>query len=137
MVENMRTIVNDYLSHYYEWLAPPDQTTLFPKRLLADQYVDFRIMETGVKMSRAQRAHLKRKFYSFLQIPSYVAAQTPGTLFKLNPATKDVNLLNREAFYFLERSLGLPSSRNKKDLTSSSKGYIFIFGRGNPLFAPH
>jgi len=138
VVENMRPPIVDYIKHYYNWPDIFDPTTRFPKKLLADQYVDFRIMETEVKMSSAQRANLKKKFYSFLQIPNYVAVQTtPAGMGEVNPATKDVNLLNREAFYFLERSLGLPSSRNKKDLTSSSKGYIFIFGRGNPLFTPH
>ena len=137
VVKNVRPPIVDYINHYYNWPDKFDPATRFPKRLLADQYVDFRIMETGVKMSSGQRANLKKKFYSFLQIPNYVAVQTiPATMGGVNPATKDVNLLNREAFYFLERNLGLPSSRHKKDLTSSPKGYIFIFGKGNPLFTP-
>ena len=141
VIENRRPPISDELvgflpSYYYEWLSPPDQATLFPKKLLADQYVDFRIMEIGAKISNGVRTNLKENFYSLLQAPSLMALKTTdqATIFELNPATKDVNLLNREAFYYLERSLGLPSSRHKKDLTSSPKGYIFIFGKGNPLF---
>tara|TARA_B100001123_G_C15342782_1_gene1035719 strand:- start:7100 stop:8638 length:1539 start_codon:yes stop_codon:yes gene_type:complete len=136
-MQNLRPSVGVYIDYYFNWLMPPDQTTLFPKKMLTDQYVDFRIMETGVRMPVSQRSYLKEKFYSLLQVPNYAAVQSSaGSSFKVNPATKRVELLNREAFYFLERSLGLPSSRGKKHLTSSPKSYIFVFGKGNPLFTP-